>query len=41
MGKGSKQRPTDHKKYSNNFDAIFGKKDKKAPKKKPPNPTSI
>jgi hypothetical protein len=25
-GKGSKQRPTDHEKYSNNWDTIFGKK---------------
>ena len=24
-GKGSAQRPTDSKKYSDNFDAIFGK----------------
>lgn len=28
-GKGSKQRPTDHKKFSDNYDRIFGKKDKK------------
>lgn len=28
-GKGSLQRPEDHKKFSDNFDAIFGKKDKK------------
>lgn len=29
-GKGSKQRPTaDQKKFDNNWDAIFGKKDKK------------
>ncbi len=28
-GKGSKQRPTaDQKKFDNNWDAIFGKKDK-------------
>ena len=27
-GKGSKQRPTDTKKYQDNWDAIFGKKDK-------------
>jgi hypothetical protein len=40
MGKGSKQRPTDHKKYSSNFDAIFGKKPKKDPKKKPPTGTT-
>ncbi len=26
-GKGSKQRPTDTKKYQDNWDAIFGKKD--------------
>jgi len=25
-GKGSDQRPTDHKKFSNNYDLIFGKK---------------
>ena len=25
-GKGSKQRPTDQKKYNDNWDAIFGKK---------------
>ena len=24
-GKGSKQRPTDRKKYNDNWDAIFGK----------------
>lgn len=28
-GKGSIQRPEDHKKFSENFDLIFGKKDKK------------
>lgn len=28
-GKGSLQRPEDHKKFSDNFDMIFGKKDKK------------
>ena len=28
-GKGSIQRPEDHKKFSDNFDLIFGKKDKK------------
>ena len=28
-GKGDKQRPTDHEAYSNNYDAIFGKKPKK------------
>lgn len=27
-GKGSRQRPTDMKKYSDNWDAIFGKKEK-------------
>ena len=26
MSKGSKQRPTDLKKYSRNYDKIFGKK---------------
>jgi hypothetical protein len=25
-GKGSDQRPTDHKKFSDNYDLIFGKK---------------
>jgi hypothetical protein len=25
-GKGDKQRPTDHEKYSYNYDLIFGKK---------------
>lgn len=25
-GKGSDQRPTDHKKFSENYDIIFGKK---------------
>ena len=28
-GKGSAQRPTDKKKYENNYDAIFGKKKEK------------
>ena len=28
MSKGSKQRPTDMKKYANNYDAIFGKDQK-------------
>ena len=28
MGKGSKRRPTDEKKYSDNWEAIFGKKRK-------------
>ena len=27
-GKGSKQRPTDRKKFEENFDRIFGKKKK-------------
>jgi len=27
-GKGSKQRPTDKKKFDENFDRIFGKKQK-------------
>lgn len=27
-GKGSAQRPTDKKKFADNYDAIFGKKDK-------------
>jgi hypothetical protein len=29
MSKGSKQRPTDKKKYDEGWDRIFGKKDKK------------
>ena len=28
-GKGDKQRPTNHKAYSENYDQIFGKKPKK------------
>ena len=28
-GKGDKQRPTDKKKFDENFDRIFGKKEKK------------
>ena len=32
-GKGSAQRPTDPKKYADNFDAIFGKKSKDKQKK--------
>ncbi len=28
-GKGSQQRPTDKKKFDQNFDRIFGNKDKK------------
>jgi len=28
-GKGSKQRPTDKKKYGDNWDVIFGKKKEK------------
>ena len=28
MGKGSSRRPTDDKKFSENFDRIFGKKEK-------------
>lgn len=28
-GKGSKQRPTDRKKFEENFERIFGKKEKK------------
>jgi len=27
-GKGSKQRPTNYNNFSNNYDQIFGKKDK-------------
>ncbi len=29
MGKGSEQRPTDLKKYASNWEAIYGKKEKK------------
>lgn len=29
MGKGSRQRPTDLKKFKDNYDKIFGKKKKK------------
>ena len=32
-GKGSGVRPTDKKKFENNFDAIFGKKNKDKEKK--------
>ena len=32
-GKGSTQRPTDHDKYSKNYDAIFGKKKQDKEKK--------
>jgi len=32
MSKGSKQRPTDKKKYDEGWDRIFGKKDKKEKK---------
>jgi hypothetical protein len=35
MSKGSTARPTDPKKYSENYDRIFGKKDKKKPKQEP------
>lgn len=31
-GKGSKQRPTDQKKYNDNWEAIFGKKKKEEKK---------
>ena len=33
-GKGSAHRPTDPKKYADNYDAIFGKKSKDKPNKK-------
>lgn len=33
-GKGSAVRPTDKKKFENNFDAIFGKKNKQDKDKK-------
>lgn len=33
-GKGSKQRPFDKEKFDNEFDRIFGKKDKEKCKKK-------
>ena len=32
MGKGSKQRPTDKKKFNANYDRIFGKKEEKCKK---------
>ena len=32
-GKGSKQRPTDRLKFDQNYDRIFGNKDKKEEKK--------
>lgn len=32
-GKGSKQRPTDKKKFDENYERIFGKKKKDEPKK--------
>ena len=35
-GKGDTQRPTDHKSFSENFDAIFGKKTKEEPAKPTP-----
>ena len=31
-GKGDKQRPTDKQKFDENYDRIFGKKPKEAPK---------
>lgn len=41
MSKGSTQRPQDFKKFSDNFDAIFGsKKDKKKTKSKSPKKTT-
>ena len=36
-GKGSAVRPTDKKKFENNFDAIFGKKNKDKEKKQDDN----
>ena len=33
-GKGSQQRPTDRKKFEENFERIFGKKDEQTNKKK-------
>jgi hypothetical protein len=35
-GKGDAPRPTDWDKFSNNFDAIFGKKKNEQPSKTPP-----
>jgi hypothetical protein len=32
-GKGSRQRPTDHAKFSANYDLIFNKKETPCPKK--------
>lgn len=37
-GKGDKQRPTDHNKFSANYDRIFG--DKKKPKEKSSKPST-
>lgn len=34
-GKGSKQRPTDKKKFDDGWDRIFGKKNKEQPKEQP------
>lgn len=31
MGKGSKQRPTNHDAYASNYDAIFGKRRQEVP----------
>ena len=33
-GKGDKPRPLDYDKWSNNYDAIFGKKDQEVPEPK-------
>jgi len=37
MSKGSNQRPTDQKKYQENYEAIFGKKTKEEQPKKESN----
>ena len=40
-GKGSAVRPTDKKKYENNYDAIFGKKNKDKEKKQDDNTKKV
>jgi hypothetical protein len=36
MSKGDKQRPTDQKKFGDNWDVIFGKKKEEKPQEKKP-----
>jgi len=38
-GKGSRQRPTDKKRFDSNYDAIFGKKGKEGKCSSPPKTT--